>query len=137
MIGELAEMETRGRTGTASIDFSATDRRTKRLVVAEGVSKALGGRKLFQDLGFVLAPGSRMGLVGPNGSGKTTLLRLIQGEIEPDSGELRRADHLKIVYFQQNRDVLPPDITLRRALAPEGDSVLYQGRTVHVAGWAK
>jgi len=137
MIGELADMESRGRSSTADIDFAATDRRTKRLVVAEGVSKALGGRTLFREIGFVLSPGSRMGLVGPNGSGKTTLLRLIGGQIEPDSGEIRRADHLKVVYFQQNRDELPPDVTLRRALAPEGDSVLYQGRPVHVAGWAK
>jgi ATP-binding cassette subfamily F protein uup len=137
IIGELAEMESRGRAGTAGIDFSATDRRTKRLVVAEGISKALGGRSLFREIGFVLSPGSRMGLVGPNGSGKTTLLRLIEGQIEPNSGEIRRADQLKVVYFQQNRDVLPPDVTLRRALAPEGDSVLYQGRPIHVAGWAK
>jgi ATP-binding cassette subfamily F protein uup len=137
MIGELAEMESRGRSATANIDFSATDRRTKRLVVAEGVSKELGGRPLFRDVGFVLSPGSRMGLVGPNGSGKTTLLRLIQGQIEPNSGEIRRADHLKIVYFEQDRDTVAPDVTLRRALAPEGDSVLYQGRAVHVAGWAK
>jgi ATP-binding cassette subfamily F protein uup len=137
MIAELAEMESRARSGTADIDFTATDRRTKRLVVSEGVSKSLGGRNLFADIGFVLAPGSRMGLVGPNGSGKTTLLRLIQGELEPDLGEIRRADRLNIVYFQQNRDVLSPDLTLRRALAPEGDSVLYQGRPVHVAGWAK
>ncbi len=137
IIGELAEMESRARTSAVDIDFSATDRRTKRLAVAEGVSKELGGRPLFRDLDFVLAPGSRMGLVGPNGSGKTTLLRLIQGELAPDAGEIRRADRLKVVYFQQNRDDLPPGITLRRALAPEGDSVLYQGRPVHVAGWAK
>jgi ATP-binding cassette subfamily F protein uup len=137
MIGELAEMESRGRAGTAGIDFSATDRRTKRLVVAEEISKALGGKSLFREIAFVLSPGSRMGLVGPNGSGKTTLLRLIGGEIEPDSGEIRRVDNLKVVYFQQNRDVLSSDVTLRRALAPEGDSVLYQGRPIHVAGWAK
>jgi ATP-binding cassette subfamily F protein uup len=77
----------------------------------------------------------RVGLVGPNGSGKTTLLRLLQGDLAPTSGEIRRADWLRIVYFDQTR-TLDPDVTLRRALAPEGDSVVYRDRIIHVAGWA-
>jgi ATP-binding cassette subfamily F protein uup len=77
----------------------------------------------------------RVGLVGPNGSGKTTLLRLLQGELAPTDGEIRRADWLRIVYFDQTR-TLDPDVTLRRALAPDGDSVAYRDRVIHVAGWA-
>ena len=76
-----------------------------------------------------------MGLVGPNGSGKTTLLRLLRGESQPTGGEIRRADGLRIVYFDQNRE-LDPDLTLRRALAPDSDSVIYQDRVIHVASWA-
>ncbi|MGB8261737.1 MAG: ATP-binding cassette domain-containing protein, partial [Terracidiphilus sp.] len=75
------------------------------------------------------------GLVGPNGSGKTTLLRLLRGEIEPAAGSIRRAEALRIVYFSQMRE-LDESVTLRRALAPEGDGVVYQDRTVHVASWA-
>ncbi len=74
----------------------------------------------------------RVGLVGPNGSGKTTLLRLLRGDIEPSAGEIRKADALRIVYFDQNR-VLDPGLTLRRALAPDSDSVIYQDRVIHVA----
>jgi ABC transport system ATP-binding/permease protein len=77
----------------------------------------------------------RVGLVGPNGSGKTTLLRLLRGELAPTGGEIRRADWLRIVYFDQSRK-LDENVTLRRALAPEGDSVIYQDRQVHVASWA-
>ena len=77
----------------------------------------------------------RVGLVGPNGSGKTTLLRLLQGDLSPTAGEVRRADWLRIVYFDQTR-TLDPDVTLRRALAPDGDSVIYRDRVIHVAGWA-
>jgi ABC transport system ATP-binding/permease protein len=76
-----------------------------------------------------------VGLVGPNGSGKTTLLRLLRGEIQPTEGEIRHADFLRVVYFDQNR-VLDPDVTLRRALAPDSDAVVYQDRVVHVASWA-
>ena len=77
----------------------------------------------------------KVGLVGPNGSGKTTLLRMLRGEIEPAEGTIRRAEALRLVYFSQTRE-LDESVTLRRALAPEGDSVIHQGRPVHVASWA-
>jgi ATP-binding cassette subfamily F protein uup len=77
----------------------------------------------------------KVGLVGPNGSGKTTLLRLLRGEIEPAEGSIRKADALRMVYFSQMRE-LDESLTLRRALAPEGDGLNYQGRQVHVASWA-
>lgn len=136
MIGDLAEMKTRTRTGTANIDFTATNRQTKRLVELEGVSSKIGGQVLFDKLDFILTAGMRLGLVGPNGSGKTTLLRLLTGERQPDAGEIRRASTLRIVYFDQNRR-LDENLTLRRALAPDSDSVIYQDRVQHVASWAE
>ena len=135
LMEELADLNTRTRTGTAQIDFSATDRKTKRLIELQDVSYEIGGRRLFQGLNFIISAGLRVGLVGPNGSGKTTLLRLLRGEVAPAMGEIRRADKLRIVYFDQRRE-LDPSVTLRRALAPEGDSVIYQDRVTHVASWA-
>jgi ABC transport system ATP-binding/permease protein len=135
LMGELADLTTRTRSGTARIDFSASDRQTKRLIELEGVGYSIEGRRLFGGLDFILTAGMRLGLVGPNGSGKTTLLRLLRGEAAPDQGEIRRADALRIVYFDQNRP-LDLDATLRRALAPDSDSVIYQDRVIHVASWA-
>jgi ATP-binding cassette subfamily F protein uup len=135
LMNELADLNARTRTGTALIDFSATDRKTKRLIELENVTCEVAGRALFSGLNFVITAGTRMGLVGPNGSGKTSLLRLLRGETLPASGDIHRADWLRIVYFDQSRE-LDPDVTLRRALAPEGDSVAYQDRMVHVASWA-
>ena len=135
MIGELADMNSRSRTPTAKIDFSASNRQTKQLLLLEGVSYSIGGRSLFKDVDFTVTSGMRIGLVGPNGSGKTTLLRLLRGEIEPTAGTVRKADSLKIVYFDQNRE-LDPNLTLRRALAPDSDSVIYHDRVTHVASWA-
>src|SRR3984893_3798872 len=79
----------------------------------------------------------RIGLVGANGSGKTTLLRILNGEIGPDTGTVERADALRVVYFDQNRRQLDPAVTLRKALSPDGDSVIYRDSPVHVVGWAK
>jgi ATP-binding cassette subfamily F protein uup len=135
MIGELADLKARSRTATAKIDFSATGRQTKQLIALEGVTYAIGNRILFQGLNFIVRSGMRVGLVGQNGSGKTTLLRLLRGEIQATRGEIHRADALRIVYFDQNRE-LDPDLTLRRALAPDSDSVIYQERVIHVASWA-
>ncbi len=135
MIGELAELNNRTRTATAKIDFSASNRQTKQLIRLDGVTYTIGGRTLFRNINFTLQSGMRVGLVGPNGSGKTTLLRLLRGDILPTAGKIQRADSLRIVYFDQNRQ-LDPSVSLRRALAPDSDSVIYQDRVIHVAAWA-
>jgi ATP-binding cassette subfamily F protein uup len=138
LIQELSAVTARSRTATAQIDFTASDRKTKRLIEADSIAKSLGGRRLFQNLNLTLAPGVRIGLVGANGSGKTTLLKILEGKMEPDEGTIRRADLLQIVSFAQDRgEHLDPYVSLRRTLCPEGDSVIYRGRPVHVAGWAK
>ena len=141
MIGQLAAMDSRTTVNTAGIDFDASQRKTKRLVEFNDVACDVPGgdeaqsRRLFTGLNFVLTAGMKVGLVGPNGSGKTTFLRLLLGEIEPAEGSIRRAEALRLVYFSQMRE-LDDSLTLRRALAPEGDSILHQGRVVHVASWA-
>jgi ATP-binding cassette subfamily F protein uup len=141
MIGQLAAMDSRTTVNTAGIDFDASQRKTKRLVEFNDVACDVPGddearsRRLFTGLNFVLTAGMKVGLVGPNGSGKTTFLRLLRGEIEPAEGSIRRAEALRLVYFSQMRE-LDESLTLRRALAPEGDSILHQGRVVHVASWA-
>ncbi|OLD97672.1 MAG: ABC transporter ATP-binding protein [Candidatus Rokubacteria bacterium 13_1_20CM_4_68_9] len=137
LIEELEDSRARGVTATAGIDFTASQRRTRRLLVARGLTKSLGGRQLVSHLDLVISPGTRVGLIGPNGSGKTTLLNLLAGELSPDAGEIERADGLRVVRFEQERGGLDPDQSLRRALAPEGDSVAWRGRSVHVASWAK
>src|SRR3989449_4690613 len=136
MIGELAEMNVRSRTASAEFDFSATNRKTKQLITLEGVSYGVGSRTLFKDIQFSVTSAMRVGLVGPNGSGKTTLLRLMRGDIKPESGKARLAEGWRVVQFDQNRE-LDPDITLRRALAPDSDAVIYQDRVIHVASWAE
>ena len=138
LIDQLAEAAARSVTATARIDFTASDRKTKRLIEAEGIGKAFGDNRLFRNLNLTLSPGVRAGLVGSNGSGKTTLLKILRGEIEPDEGAIRRAEALRVVHFAQDRTAhFDPETTLRRMLSPAGDSLIYRDRPIHVAGWAK
>ncbi len=135
MISQLAEVDARTRTSSAELSFDATDRQTKRLIELEGVSIALGGREIIRGLNFSLTNGMKLGLVGPNGSGKTTILRAMTGELAVSAGHVKRASSLRIVYFSQMRE-LDEKLTLRRALAPDSDAVVYQDRVVHVASYA-
>ena len=138
MMADLADLKQRNTSaGSASIDFLASGRETRKLLVADRVSKSLGGRTLFEDVSLVLAPNSCLGLLGPNGSGKSTLLRVIAGEMPPDSGTIKQADQLRIVRFEQDRAALDQSDTLRHALLPGGESVAHQGSNMHITAWAK
>jgi ABC transport system ATP-binding/permease protein len=140
LFGELDAATERTRTGTAGIDFTSSGRRTKRLWLGRGLTKRFGDRTVLEDLDLLLSPGKRVGVVGRNGSGKTTLLRIVAGEIEPDAGTVERADGLRVVYFEQNRERLDPELTLGQTLTLGGsrtDHVEFQGRSLHVASWAR
>ena len=137
LMNELSDLETRSAKGVTRIDFTATGRRTKRLVSVENASKQMGGRTLFAGVNFVLPPGARLGLLGRNGTGKTTLLKILRGDLAADSGTVERADGLRIVYFDQAREQLDLSQTLREGLGAHGDTVIFQDRPMHVAGWAK
>lgn len=134
---EHAYLRARNRKTTAKIDFEATERETRKLVVAKNLSKKLGERLLFQHLDFTLSPGTRIGLMGPNGSGKTTLLRILAEELVPDMGTLKRVEGLQVVYFDQHRVQLPLNLSLKEALSPDGDYVMFRGHPIHVNGWCK
>lgn len=137
LMEELSEVKQRNKTVKVAIDFAASERQTRKLLVAKNLAKCLGGKPLFKKVDLVLSPGSRMGIVGRNGTGKTTLLKILAGHIPQDMGTLKVADDLKLVYFDQHREHIPSDVTLRRALSPMSDVVQYRGQSIHVNGWAK
>ena len=136
---ELQETKDRNQapSNTASFAFNATDRKTKKLLTLNSVTKAMGDKRLFESLNLTLTPGQRIGLLGINGSGKTTLMRLMSGDLAPDSGTITRADNLETVTFSQHRDTLDQNHTLHEALCPFGEVVHYHGQSVHVSGWAR
>ncbi len=135
---DLAAVQSRNHAlSNMQIDFSTTGRKTKKLLELQDVSKSWQKKQLFVGLNLLLSPGTRIGLLGNNGCGKTTLMKILATEESMDSGTLRLADKVQIVYFDQKREGLDPELTLRRALAPDGDSVVFRGRSLHVVSWAK
>src|SRR3990170_6807212 len=130
LIEELADARARTASvaAAAGIDLAGSERRTRRLVAARRLPKSLGGRLLVRDLDLVIGPGTRVGIIGPNGSGKTTLLNLLAGTLAPDAGEVKHAEGLRIARFEQGRASLDPAVPLRRALAPDGDTLQVQPR---------
>jgi ATP-binding cassette subfamily F protein uup len=134
---ELAASRARTYTASAAIDFGASGRKSKRLVVAQGATVQLGGRIVLAGVDLTLLNGMRLGVIGANGSGKTTLLRLLAGDLAPDEGSIERAPGLSVVRFEQGRESLDPSESLRHALAPSGDAVTFRGESVHVSGWAR
>ena len=141
----LQDVQDRNRasSGTVVLSFDGTNRKTKKLLQATKIGKTYDKKRLFTGLDVLLTPGQRLGLVGNNGCGKSTLMQILataadeHPAMNPDQGEIATADNIRIVFFDQSRKQLDTSKTLRRALAPDGDSVLYQNRTIHVAGWAK
>ncbi len=134
---ELAETATRLRQQKVAIDFVGLGRQTRQLIEVTGLRKAFGSHRIVQNLKVMLSPGKALGVLGHNGSGKSTLLKLLAKELDPDEGTVKYAEHLQVVYFDQNREQLDLKMTLRRALSDTGHTVTYRGQTIHIAGWAK
>lgn len=133
----LTLVQDRNRQKKTNICFSTTQRETNKLLVAKNLSKKMGDKILFEHVDFTLSPKTRIGLMGPNGSGKTTLLRILAKELLPDLGTIKEADGIKIVYFDQHKTQIPDHITIKEALSPNGDYILFRGQWIHVNGWCK
>jgi len=102
--------ERRERSGKARIQVEDAGRSGKLIAEAIGAGFAYEADKpLIQDLELTLMRGDKIGLIGENGSGKTTLLRLLLGELEPTSGEIKRGTRQEVAYFDQLRGQLDPE----------------------------
>ncbi|MBS0654882.1 MAG: ABC-F family ATP-binding cassette domain-containing protein [Verrucomicrobia bacterium] len=137
LIEELSQIKSRNTVHKVDIEFSASERETRKLLAGKNLSKSLGGKSLFTGVDITLSPGSRLGIVGKNGTGKTTLLKILAKMIPQDMGTVKYAEDLKFVYFDQHREHIPSNISLREALSPLSDQVNYRGQSIHVNGWAR
>ena len=120
----------------AGVKFDASNRKTRKLIELLDVTFGYPSNPLFSKLSLTLQAGACLGILGQNGSGKSSLLKLMKKELQPDQGEVRWAENLKVVHFDQQREKLSLNQTLKQALSPAGDTVIYQNRPIHVVAWA-
>ncbi len=132
------EVRARGRfSDKVQMDFSASDRKTKKLIESKEVVLKRGDKVILDKFDWVLSPGARLGLLGGNGTGKTSILKMFLAEIAPHLGSVRHAAQLEVAYFDQNRERLNPEESLKDAISPTGDSVMFGDRSIHVVTWAR
>ncbi len=137
LISDVKKNISRRQINKANIEFSASGRKTKDLIEFENVSFGFEEKPLLKELNFKLSAGDALGILGPNGSGKSTILKLILSELLPQSGTIKRANTLNISYFSQFSSHIEEQTPMDCVLAPDGDSVLFQGNSIHVAAWAQ
>ncbi|GLV25039.1 ABC-F family ATP-binding cassette domain-containing protein [Sphingobium sp. Cam5-1] len=126
-----------GPQGVAKIAVAADDSKTKSVITAEHVTKNFGDRTVIKDFSLRIQRGDRIGIVGGNGAGKTTLLKLLTGELAPDSGVVKQAKSLDMIFIDQQRSLMQPDKRVRDVLAEGGDWIDVRGVRKHVHGYLK
>jgi ATP-binding cassette ChvD family protein len=113
---------------SAKIVIPVAERLGNEVITAEGLTKAYGDKLLFDDLHFRLPPGGIVGVIGPNGAGKTTLFRMITGQEQPDGGDLKIGETVKLGYVDQSRDALDPNKTVWQEVSDGLDEILLGKR---------
>jgi len=125
----------RTRTGNVNMQITEAERSGRLVARLTDVSYAYEGAPLISGLSTEISRGDRIGIVGPNGSGKTTLLRLILGELQPDSGEVRLGSNLQIAYFDQMRTRLREDKSLVENIGDGQAYITLNGVKRHVLSY--
>jgi energy-dependent translational throttle protein EttA len=120
---ELASQEYQRRNETNAIYIPPGPRLGDRVIEAKDLSKGFGDRLLIDKLSFNLPQGGIVGVIGPNGAGKTTLFRLIVGQEQPDSGEIRIGEAVKLAYVDQSRDTLEGSKTVWEEISDGQDMI--------------
>ena len=127
----------RDRTGKVRLQLEEASRSGKLVIDAEQISYQYedSGKEVIKSLDLRIMRGDRIGLIGPNGSGKTTLLKILTGELQPTEGQLRHGTNLQMVYFDQLRNQLDEDRTVKQNVADDHDQVIINDQPRHIYGY--
>ena len=127
-----------GQQGHVNLAASSGEISGKLVLEATGISKSFDSRVIMHDLDLVILRGDHLAIVGPNGAGKTTLIKLITGDLEVDSGTIKRGTNLQVVSLDQSRASLNPDDIVQEVItAGRGQSVTINGETKHVVSYMR
>ncbi|MDP9994776.1 ATP-binding cassette subfamily F protein uup [Variovorax boronicumulans] len=134
---ELRASRTARREVQGSVNMDVASGQSSGKIVAEltEATKSFGEKTVIRNFSGTILRGDKVGLLGPNGAGKTTLLKLILGELEPDSGKIRRGTNLQVAYFDQMRDKLDLDATLEDFISPGSEWIEIGSQKKHVKSY--
>ena len=123
----------RERSGAVQMKISEAEKSGRKVAEAKNVTFAWNDEKpLFRNLSTIVSRGDKIALLGPNGSGKTTLLRTLLGELSPTSGSVVLGTNLEILYFDQMRDQIDPEATVRDNIGEGRETIIVGGQPRHV-----
>ena len=125
----------RNQTGQTQMESHADNASGKIVIEAENVNYSIGGKTIAKDFSTVLMRGDKIGILGPNGVGKTTLIRLLTGQLEPDSGQVKMGTQLSVAYYDQLRTELDEEKTVRDSVADGSDKLMINGRERHIISY--
>ena len=123
--------------GAMNLAIDDSDLSGKRVADLVNINFSYDGQSLIRNLSTTILRGDRIGIIGPNGSGKSTLLKLILGELEPDSGKVVTGTRLNCVYFDQQRQQLDLEKTVRENIGDGKEMISVKGRSRHVISYLK
>jgi len=134
---ELRASHAARRNVQGSVNMDVASGQASGKIVAEltDATKSFGDKTVIRNFSGTILRGDKVGLLGPNGAGKTTLLKLILGELEPDSGKIRRGTNLQVAYFDQMRDKLDLDATLEDFISPGSEWIEIGTQKKHVKSY--
>ncbi len=132
-----ARAERRERSGRVNLQAQQADASGKIVLEADRLGFAWPERPIVKDFSCRILRGDKIGLLGPNGCGKSTLIQLLLGKLQPQQGTVRHGTRLEIAYFDQHRDTLDPEKSVRDNLDLPGDRVEINGGSKHVVGYLK
>jgi ABC transport system ATP-binding/permease protein len=123
--------------GSARLQIERAGRSGQLVFEADRITKSFGGTPVVGEFSARVMRGDRIGLIGPNGAGKTTLLRMLLGEMEPDSGEVRRGANVQVAYYDQQREQLDPERTVFDTVGEGNETVTVNGQPRHVHAYLR
>jgi ATP-binding cassette subfamily F protein uup len=127
----------REQSGKATLATQRADQSGKIVIEAENISFSWQQQAIVKDFNCKILRGDKIGIIGPNGCGKSTLIQLLLGKLQPDAGEVKIGTKLEIAYFDQNRNVLDLEKTVRDNIADGSDNIEINGSNKHVIGYLK
>ena len=125
----------RDQVGRVRMEVATGGQSGKVVAELDEVSLRFGDRPIVERLTTTILRGDKIGLIGPNGCGKTTLLKLILGQLEPDTGRIKRGTQISVAYFDQMRAGLKLDATLADTISPGSEWVEIGSTRKHIMSY--